>query len=291
MMIMDGPGMIMDGPPVMMDGGMGPFAFGPDMLFSSEADDAMPFPMPMGLDGMPDGVTVVVTSMDEPQPRFRGRPGRSSGGPRGTLQMNMQMQHKLPLDALHSAFGGIFNPISVPLHKADKMEHPHDMKPPKHVFDRFVHDVLGHLNLKVGRTDLAGPSGPRECVDETKKLCAAAGPHALHCLAEHAADLNPACKAALKKSLPAVCKSVIEKECNSFEEGILACLKRVHPNLKGDCADSFQATMQSIAMVQKSLENGAATVVNSKDGKERPLVGQENDSYYDRFAEFASALW
>lgn len=286
-MVMEGgPGMMMDGPPMLMDGGMGPFSFGPDMLFSGDADEGMPFPMPMGLGGLPDGVTVMVTSMDEPPPRFRGRRGGASG-PSGTVHMNMQMQHKLPLDDLASAFGGVFNPISVPLHKDDQRGRHHDK--PKHVMDRFVHDVLGKFGLKVGRPELGGPSGPAACVNETKQFCASAGPHALHCLAEHAVDLNPECKASLKKSLPAVCKSVIEKRCNSFEEGILACLERVEPQLKGDCADSFHATMKSIAMVQKSLESGATVV--SAAGKERPLVGHENDSYYDRFKEFAEALW
>merc|ERR1719247_31971 len=139
---------------------------------------------------------------------------------------------------------------------------------------------MGEMGLKVGDMHKAsvapGGGAPPACRNETAKYCADAHPHVMHCLANHSEALGQGCKATVKKSLPAVCKGAIKKSCDTLEEGVLPCLKRLDgaKKLTGNCADSFHAT-----------------VVNKLTGLERPLVGPaEADSYYDRFRNFAGSL-
>jgi len=254
--------------------------------------------------GLPDGVHVVMMNMDPPRPRFRGSrrgPGPIGGSLGGSLEMHIS-QHALPLEHLAGAFGGLFNPLMVPLHhdkptaKQNESGESSGRPIPKTPFDGFIHDVLGEMGLKVGdmnRASVAASGGaPPACRNETKKYCADAHPHVMHCLANHSVDLGPGCKATVKKSLPAVCKGVIKKSCDTLEEGVLPCLKRLDgaKKLTGTCADSFHATMEHISRVKQGLAYGA-TVVNKLTGMERPLVGPaEADSYYDRFKNFAGSL-
>jgi hypothetical protein len=214
-------------------------------------------------------------------------------------------QRALPLQELSGAFGGLFNPLMVPLHhdkpaeKQNASEKPAGAAarpPPKNPFDAFIHDVIGEMGLKVGDMQKAAVTSaggaPPACRNETKKFCADEHPHVMHCLANHSEDLSAGCKATVKKSLPAVCKAAIKKSCDTLEEGVLPCLKRLDAakKLTGNCADSFHATMKSIARVKEGLSYGA-TVVNKLTGLERPLVGPaEADSYYDRFRNFAGSL-
>jgi hypothetical protein len=221
-------------------------------------------------------------------------------------------QRALPLEHLAGAFGGLFNPLMVPLHKEDKPAGEKEKKNaserpagpmgpagrplPRNPFDAFIHDVMGEMGLKVGDMHKAsvapGGGAPPACRNETAKYCADAHPHVMHCLANHSEALGQGCKATVKKSLPAVCKGAIKKSCDTLEEGVLPCLKRLDgaKKLTGNCADSFHATMESINRVKDGLHFGA-TVVNKLTGLERPLVGPaEADSYYDRFRNFAGSL-
>merc|ERR1719359_798269 len=255
--------------------------------------------------GLPDGVHVVMMNMDPPRPRFRGSrrgPGPIGGSLGGSLEMHIS-QHALPLHELAGAFGGLFNPLMVPLHhdkpseKKNASDHAGSGRPtPRNPFDAFIHDVVGEMGLKVGdmkkASVTAAGGAPPACRNETQKYCADAHPHVMHCLANHSEDLSQGCKATVKKSLPAVCKAAIKKSCDTLEEGVLPCLKRLDADKKltGNCADSFHATMKSIARVKEGLISGA-TVVNKVTGQERPLVGPaEADSYYDRFRNFAGSL-
>jgi hypothetical protein len=309
--VIGGPGPMIGGPGPMI-GGPGPVIGGPGHGFPPgfAPVQELPFPPELAgvlsgpdLGGLPDGVIVVSTNMEPPRPRFRGGSRRGPGPVGGTLEMHIS-QRPLPLHDLAGAFGGLFNPLMVPLHHNEPKEKqkqnasdPHAGRPHhKNPFDAFIHDVVGEMGLKVGDMKKAAVTAaggaPPACRNETKKYCDDAHPHVMHCLAEHSEDLSQGCKATVKKSLPAVCKAAIKKSCDTLEEGVLPCLKRLDADKKltGNCADSFHATMKSIARVKEGLTYGA-TVVNQVTGIERPLVGPaEADSYYDRFRNFAGSL-
>jgi len=125
---------------------------------------------------------------------------------------------------------------------------------------------------------------PPVCANESADLCATPTNGVLHCLAEHAPYLSAPCKQTLRSSLPLACREVIQNTCDVYNEGILPCLQRQASELTGDCGETYKATLENIKKVEETIASGA-TVVN-ENGKERPLVAEASDSYYQLFSNF-----
>lgn len=99
-------------------------------------------------------------------------------------------------------------------------------------------------------------NAPQACQTDLRKNCVTARSQ-LHCLGQHAADVTPACRKAVEKSVPFVCSEAIDKFCDILRTGILTCLQGRLKELSGGCQDSVLATQAALGRGPTSM--GAVT--------------------------------
>lgn len=141
------------------------------------------------------------------------------------------------------------------------------------MIDPFLVEMMQRMGLQVD----GAPKVHDACAPDVKKWCvgenAIKEPSVLHCLSTHSSEISTGCFQKIKSTLPHVCHNEIQDLCGELlDEGVLACLERQLPKVKGRCLDAYVTARHHIEAVASST---SINFMHTPSGKIWPMATQE----------------